>query len=258
MVLKMGLEVYPLPLFKSEDYSDIYLLLDRPVKKFQDITYSWYIKGSDRPIIVDTGLSKDLYAEYGWEVWEEPSWDLVKHLQRLNVKPDDVGYIIHTHLHFDHCAQDHLFPNARIIVQRRELEAAAVPRIPKGMTDRSRSCFMLFYDRQVVSKFVGEFWSRLILLDGEEEIVPGVKCVPLGGHTPGGQAIYVETDKGRAIITGDVCYIYANIEQDIPVGYYYNLEDSIKALSKLRKDGKFILPGHDPAILDRYPNKIPP
>jgi glyoxylase-like metal-dependent hydrolase (beta-lactamase superfamily II) len=254
----MGLEIYPLPLVESEDYSDLYLLMSRPPTKFRDVTYSFLIKGASRPIVVDTGIQKGKFAEFGWMESTKPDWDLVKQLERLGVKTEGVEYVIHTHLHMDHCGQDYLFPDARIVIQRKELEAAAVPRIPMSMKPKESTWPMLFYDRNIISKFVGEFWDRLILLDGEQEITAGLKCVPLGGHTPGSQAIYVETDKGTAIITGDVSYLYDNIEKDIPIGFYYNLEDEIKALAKIRKEGKFILPGHDPKILKRFPHKVPP
>jgi len=255
----MGLEIYPLPLVLSDEWTDTYLLMDRPPHEVKDVTYSYYIKGSNTPIIVDTGLPKGIFAELGWKEYPKPEWDLVRHLNRFNLKPSDVGYLIHTHLHFDHCGLDDLFPNAKIVLQRKELEAAAVPRVPKGMAEKGSSWHMLAYsDRKTISKLVGEFWNRVVLLDGEEEIVPGVKCVWVGGHTPGSQAVYVETEKGTAIITGDVCYRYDNLERDIPVGFYYNLEDAIKALARFRRDGKYILPGHDPKTLEKFPDKVPP
>jgi len=254
----MGLEIYPLPLVLSEDWTDTNLLMDRPPHTEEDITYAYCIKGAQVPIIVDTGLPKGLFLEYGYPETPKPEWDLLKHLHRLDVKADDVGYVIHTHLHVDHCGQDDYFPNARIVVQRKELQAAAVPKIPMGMAEKCKAWYNLCYDRKIASKFVGEYWDRLILLEGDQEIVPGVKCVLVGGHTPGCQAIYVQTEKGTAIITGDVCYTYDNLEKDIPVGYYYDLEDSIRALARFRRDGRFILPGHDRKLVERYPNKVPP
>jgi glyoxylase-like metal-dependent hydrolase (beta-lactamase superfamily II) len=156
----MTLEIYPLPLVSCEDYSDLHLLMDRPPKKSFDITYSFYIKGSTTPIIVDSGVPKGLHAEYGWKEWSEPGWDLIEHLERFNVKPENVGYVIHTHLHMDHCGLNDLFPNAKFVVQRRELEVAAVPRIPAGLTIKNKAWYMLCYDRQIISKFVGEYWNR--------------------------------------------------------------------------------------------------
>lgn len=256
--MELALEVYPLPLVLSDEWTDTYLLMDRPPRTVEDITYSYYLKGADVPIIVDSGLPAGMFAELGWTEHPKPDWDLLKHLQRFGVKADDVGYIIHTHLHFDHCGLDHLFPNAKIVVQRKELETAAAPLIPKGFTDKSRAWYLLAYDRKTIAKFVGEFWNRMILLEGDQEVVPGVKCVLVGGHTPGCQAIYVQTEKGTVIITGDVCYTYENLERDVPVGYYYNLEDSIRALARFRRDGKFILPGHDRKTIEKFPVKVPP
>ena len=255
----MVLEVYPLPLVLSDEWTDTYMLMDRPPHEVKDVSYSYYIAGAERPIIVDTGPPKGLYTELGWKEYPKPEWDLVQHLARFKLKPSDVGYLIHTHLHFDHCGLDELFTNAKIVLQRRELQAAAAPLVPKGMSGKDSAWRMLAYsDRKTISKLVGDSWDKVILLDGEAEICPGVKCVWVGGHTPGSQAVYVTTEKGTAIITGDVCYTYDNVERDIPVGFFYSLEEAINALARFRKDGNFILPGHDSKILDRYPTKVPP
>ena len=88
----------------------------------------------------------------------------------------------------------------------------------------------------------------MVLLDGDTEIVEGVKCVHWGGHTPGSQALYVETTKGTAVMTGDLIYQYEQLELLSPTGNYYNLEQQLRAIRtfvQLEKKGAFILPNHD-------------
>ena len=165
-----------------------------------------------------------------------------------NVKPDDVGIIVHSHLHFDHSGNDGLFPNAKIYVQSRELKYAATMTDPRSLQ---------LFDKRDVADLVGKFRERLVAIDGEQEIADGVKLVLVGGHTAGSQAVYVETNKGTAVITGDVCYLYDNIQRNIPTGIFFNYEECIKAMDRFRREGKFIIVSHDLQLLERYA-KIPP
>ena len=70
------------------------------------------------------------------------------------------------------------------------------------------------------------------------------------------QVISVETEKGKAILTGDVVFLYENIEKNIPVGLSYNLIECLDAMERIRKEADIILPGHDPKILEKFPGGI--
>jgi len=93
---------------------------------------------------------------------------------------------------------DDLFPNARILVQREEFEYATNARDPSSSK---------MYKREDVLNFKGRFRKRLILLDGDTEVVEGVKCVRVGAHSVGSMAVYVRTSEGTAILTGDTCFV---------------------------------------------------
>ena len=73
----------------------------------------------------------------------------------------------------DHAGQDHLVPNACILVRRRELQDAAAPDIPP----------VPLYGRLNVARLVHDHWPRVDVLDGEVEIAPGVHCMPMPGYT---------------------------------------------------------------------------
>lgn len=95
---------------------------------------------------------------------QELSVQLAKH----QIGPNDVGLLIHTHVHMDHAGQDHLLPNARILVQRRELQNAAAPDMFP----------VQFYDRISVAQLVSEHWHRVDVLDGEQEFALGIVASP--------------------------------------------------------------------------------
>ena len=97
------------------------------------------------------------------------------------------------HLHFDHCGGNRLFPGIPIRVQRREREAACEP----GYT---------------IPEWVEFPGARYVELEGEEEIVPGVRVLPTPGHTPGHQSVLVDTDDGLVVVAGDVAYRWEDFD----------------------------------------------
>ncbi|MER3399083.1 MAG: hypothetical protein C4316_11270 [Chloroflexota bacterium] len=146
----------------------------------------------------------------------------------------------------DHCGLDYKLTNARIFVQRRELQYAAAPLFP-----------VAFYDRLDIARLVNDLWNQLELLEGDAEILPGIRTVVTGGHTPAHQMVYVELDSGRAILTGDAAYIVEmNVRRQVPFGYYINLDEVMAALKRIAREGKYILPTHDPEVHRLYGNGL--
>lgn len=165
-------------------------------------------------------------------------------LNRHGIEPEAVKTLILTHLHYDHaggCAQ---LPNARIVIQRTELMAAAAPMGPSGLEIGGKS---LFYDRADVAELVDLLWDRVDLIEGDLDLFPGISCVLYADtHTPGHQCIYVHTAKGTAAIVGDIARkVDLNIRQAIPPGIYYDLEKMRRALADIARRAKIILPAHD-------------
>ena len=94
--------------------------------------------------------------------------------------------------------------------------------------------------------------GRIELIDGDFELYPGLELLKAGGHTPGSQMVALETAAGKAVLCGDIAYTYKNIRDHIPVGWYYNLADTVVALERAlntaaRPDLAF--PNHDTEIM---------
>ena len=66
----------------------------------------------------------------------------------------------------------------------------------------------------------------------------------------------MNTSSGKAVVTGDVCFTYRSLEQDLPGGFNYNLIECFSSLQKIRDVADIVLPGHDLAMLEKYPNGI--
>ena len=94
--------------------------------------------------------------------------------------------------------------------------------------------------------------ERIELIDGDCELYPGLELLKAGGHTPGSQMVALQTEAGKAVICGDIAYTYKNIREHIPVGWYYDLADTVVALERAlatatRPDLTF--PNHDTEVM---------
>ena len=141
--------------------------------------FSDTIEHPDGLVLVDTGLIDTTPAiEDDGEEWHP------------NPLPDElvsrVAVVVNTHLHFDHCGGNRLFPGIPIHVQRRELADARTE------------------DDYTVREWVDFPGATYVEHDGEAEILPGVRLLPAPGHTAGHQIVVVETDEGPVVLGGDV------------------------------------------------------
>ena len=180
-------------------------------------------------------------------------------LARHGLKPGDVRYVCHTHLHIDHAGKDDHFPmSTTVVLNRREMEHSVSglmhPQYPKPdiqhLVERLHTPGALrFEDTE---------------LTGEVELIPGVTLDWAGAHTEGSMNIHVETAEGRATICGDVIYDindqivrpYMEINAGEPrvTGNHSTTKRQEKAaIKKLLHGGStFLLPVHDkPAKVER-------
>jgi N-acyl homoserine lactone hydrolase len=169
-------------------------------------------------------------------------------LRREGVDPAEVDYVFVTHFHYDHCSNLKLFPRAKIVVSKRGWLATLAPKHLEMVPD-------ILFPRDVLGYLASQARDRLILAeDDEREIAPGIGAFYVGGHTMCSQAIRVNTVKGTAVLTGDVIFLYENVEKDRPVGLNLNLAECYDAMAKIRKEADIIVPPHDPELLKRYPD----
>ena len=143
----------------------------------------WTIEHPAGLILVDTGMI-DSTPELDSE------WDTVPHPENI---PRDVVCVINTHLHFDHCGGNRLFPGLPIHVQRRELADA-------------RSL-----DDYTVREWVDFEGATYVEHDGEAEVLSGIRLLPAPGHTAGHQVVVVETPDGPNVLGGDVGYSFREL-----------------------------------------------
>jgi len=241
--------VHPLLLGEVEvDHSFVGWATD-PGRRLWIPTTAYLLLGADAPILVDASFRDPVAftAASGVAARRTREQELEAQLAQHGLEPGDVGYILHTHLHHDHTGLDARLPEARILVQRRELQYAAAPLFP-----------VAFFDRTDIAALIGPLWERVELLDGEQQLFDGVRTVHTGGHTPGHQMVYVDTPRGRAIITGDAAYVAdLNVGAQLPSGYWVDLAEATAALRRIAADSHgIVLPMHDRSVYERYPQGI--
>lgn len=199
---------------------------------------AWYIEGAEKKILVDTGggdpsaLPDPSFKPYRREAHQT----LESALGRLGVTCGQIDVVVGTHLHWDHCAGNRLFPNARIVIQEEELRAA-------------RSPFPVQHG--YVKEFIENVNYKVI--SGDVEIAPGVRTILAPGHTYGLQGVLVEAENNRYLIAGDAIGLFQSLKSDPPLisGIFVDLKLYYETLEKIMKLSAFILPGHDIKVFER-------
>jgi N-acyl homoserine lactone hydrolase len=206
--------------------------------KFMDVPLiCWYIEGSNKRILVDTGGGDPSVALPNWFPYKREKDEAIENnLKRLGLSCEDIDIVITTHLHWDHCAGNGLFPNAKIIVQEEELQSA-------------RSPFPIWVHSYIKSTVEDINYT---VISGDKEIAEGVKVIFTPGHTYGMQGVLVEAKKRRIFIASDTFGLFKNLDQDPPLisGAYVSVKKYYESLEKIARLSAFILPGHDFRIFE--------
>ncbi|SDZ25878.1 N-acyl homoserine lactonase family protein [Herbiconiux ginsengi] len=144
-------------------------------------------------VLVDTGMTELHPAVADMDPQLEP-------LTEKGIDLDGITAVVNTHLHFDHCGGNHLFAGTPVYVQRRELEDART------------------LDEYTIREWVDAPGMTYIEVDGEFELLPGVRLLPAPGHTPGSQIVVVETDAGPVVIAGDSAVWFGELDEPTTEG----------------------------------------
>ncbi|SFS16722.1 Glyoxylase, beta-lactamase superfamily II [Microbacterium sp. cf046] len=208
--------------------------------------YFWLLRRAGEVILVDCGWSSETAQERGRPIDVHPL-DL---LARMNVRPEDVGLIILSHLHYDHVGNTHLFPNARFILAREELDFWGGPygERPVVADPTMRT------EIEAVQRLHRD--GRLTLVDGSAEVVPGVTVARVGGHTPGQLITTVQTDCGQVVLASDALHFSEQLELGWPFAAFVDLQEVFRSFELLgsidAQPASRVVPGHDPDVAAKY------
>ena len=207
--------------------------------------FVWLITGGPHPILVDTGFREDDVRARHIRNYVSPA----TMVERAGVAADDVPLALITHLHYDHWAGHPLFPSAEFWVQAEEV---AFWTGPFASTPAFRGSANVGSLESLVTLNYG---SRIRIVAGDREVVPGIRVHRVGGHTAGLQIVTVETPRGTVVLTSDASHFYRNVETRQPVQIITSLPEMLTAfetIHALAGRERLIVAGHDPAVADRF------
>jgi len=216
-------------------------------KTVQTDYFIFVIRGGGETVVVDCGVRPDLAAERQLAGYVNPA----EVLKRIGVDAGKVKHLVVTHVHFDHVSGIRLFPKADIYIQEKEFRFWFKDPIAK------RAPFLHVSDlgeNQYLKKLEGS--KRLHRIAGDKKILPGIELVLAPGHTPGMQAVVVNTARGKAVVGSDVAHFFVSYRNDIPSAIITDMRAWMKTYDKLRAKASAIelmFPGHDPAMLKDFP-----
>src|SRR5262245_18315680 len=161
-----------------------HLAADLSVDGEQMPVFVWTIDHPAGRVLVDTGM-----------IDSRPEIEDMSPTPHPENIPRDVACIINTHLHYDHCGGNRLFPGVPIHVQARELADA-------------RSL-----DNYTFREWVDFDGATYVEHEGEVELLPGIRLLPTPGHTDGHQSVLVETGGRPVVVGGDVAVWFGELDE---------------------------------------------
>lgn len=205
------------------------------------------LEGDDRLVLIDNGVG-DKYDEKFADIYaiDQQTDNLRGNLAEAGFSPEDVTDVILSHLHFDHCGgstyrdggQLHLtFPNATHHVQRAHWHWANEPNA------RERASFMAENLEPL------EASGQLNLLDGAQQLLPGVEVRPVYGHTEAQQVVLISDAERTLAFVADLLPTHHHLAPAWTMGYdvrpLQTMEEKASFLQEALDEGWHLFFEHD-------------
>lgn len=224
--------------------------------------YAWLIEHPEGPIVIDTGETARVeepgyfpawhpYFRLGLRTWVKPEEEIGPKIRALGIGPDEVRWVVMTHLHTDHAGGLAHFPRSQILIARAEFENASGPmgrvrgflpnRWPEWLNPR------LF---DLHANGIGPFpQSRPVTAAGD------VIIVPTPGHTKGHVSVVLEEGGRSVFFAGDSSYTQALMVEGAVDGVApdgQSARDTLRRIQELARQRPLVyLPSHDPEAKTR-------
>ena len=206
--------------------------------------FVWALTNGSQTVVVDLGFTEPVGTRRGRQFLRCPS----EGLAMLGIDCASVEHVILSHFHYDHVGCYALFPHATFYVQDAEMSFYTGRYVRQAAFRHS----VEVDDILALVRF--NYEGRVVFVDGDKEIVPGINVHKVGGHTAGMQIITVQTKDGRAVVASDASHYYHNYEKNVPFTTHHDLPGMYYGFQRIRELADrhdLILPGHDPLVLER-------
>lgn len=197
--------------------------------------FGYYIEKDDRKILVDTGIedidtvnltksSKDDWSR------DDNEFGLSENLERIGVSLEEIDDVFITHSHYDHLSGICNLKKANIYMSGSEFEYLLLESNPHNKFLKDVIEFLHIKEKE----------GKLILIE-DEYSSDGIRCVTVGGHTPGSMLVYVEDN----LFTGDNIFLLDSIKKKKPIGFCNEPEKAEIALNLCLEHSGRLFTGHD-------------
>lgn len=194
------------------------------------VPFGWLfylVRYNNKNVLVDCGFDDPVAVRRFLKSHVRPA----ERLASLGLKPGQITDVIVTHRHFDHTGTLAEFPNARIIIQKKELES-----LVKNPVNRKLKSFL-------------EGSANLRSFDGFYELDRILTVTNIGGHTEGSCVVYFRTEDRNVWLVGDEFYLPANAVKNIPSGTSFNREKNRKFVEFIHQSRDAYFTFHDPVLV---------
>lgn len=205
----------------------------------------WLLRSGNRNVVIDAGFQRDDFIQR-WKPtgYVKPS----EAVARAGVAPEQVTDVIISHIHWDHFDGADLFPNATIWIQRDEVlhHVDSTGKVLDRAIDAG--------DAQMLARLMKA--GRVKLVDGDQEIIPGISVWIGGKHTFQSQFVSAKTAAGTVVFASDNAYLYENLDKRVAIAQTVDAASNLRAQERmlsLASDRRLIVPGHDPEVMKRFP-----
>jgi len=241
-------EVYAIRYATIPDFPVSGLIADADKSRKLDIAMMvWLVRGGGHNILIDSGFYRPQFFK-SWKVRDFVRPD--EAAAKLGVKPDEITDVVLTHAHWDHADGTDLFPKAQVWIQKDEYAYYT----GEGWQPGGKHGGIDPDDVDVLLRT--NIAGRLHLVDGDQEILPGIRVYIGGKHTWQSQYVSVATRSGTVVLASDNMYLYENLDRHAPIAQTFDRQSNLRAQDRMKSIAakpELIIPGHDPAVLTRFP-----
>lgn len=186
-----------------------------PAEMLESRVMTFVIRSQGRTILVDTGV-----GEHG--LWRFGDGHLLDSLKELDLTPNDIDFVLPTHLHLDHVGWNTrptpngpvpTFPRARYLFQQADwdhftssavLDAQPTPENPRAasMGNMMRVAVLPLKDTGLMD-----------LIGPEHVLTDEVTLLHTPGHTPGSVTVLIQSGSQAALLIGDAAHHPAELSE---------------------------------------------
>jgi glyoxylase-like metal-dependent hydrolase (beta-lactamase superfamily II) len=203
----------------------------------------YLIEHPEGTVAFDTGVSREVIEDpenYGPEgaphmvdfvegVEMGPGDEPASMLGEIGYEPDEIDYVVMSHLHTDHAGNIDAFSNAEVIVQADELDYARDPTAP------AQGLFYLDGDLAALDD------ADVTTVSGGYDVFGdgAVRTIPTPGHSPGHQSLRVELpEAGTVILAADVANHRDGYEMEFMPSFVWSLDDGVRSARRIREEAE--------------------